>query len=82
MLELLAARGGRSVSREAIIQSIWGEQEDLSEKILAVYIRRLRIKIEDDPDQPRYLHTVRGFGYRLGIDETAAPSVAPPRGAF
>ena len=49
----------------SIIDTVWGEREDLSEKILAVYIRRLRCKIEDDPDRPRYLHTVRGFGYRL-----------------
>lgn len=69
VLEMLAARAGKSVSREAIIEAIWGEQEDLSEKILAVYVRRLRCKVEQNPDQPRYLHTVRGFGYRLGVDD-------------
>ena len=68
ILDLLAARGGKSVSREAIIEAVWGEQEDLSDKILAVYVRRLRIKIEENPEQPRYLHTVRGFGYRLAAD--------------
>lgn len=70
VLELLAVNGGKSVSRETIIDSVWGEQEDLSEKILAVYIRRLRCKIEEDPDRPRYLHTVRGFGYRLAAAVT------------
>ena len=70
VLELLAANGGKSVSRETIIGTVWGEQEDLSEKILAVYIRRLRCKIEEDPDRPRYLHTVRGFGYRLAAAVT------------
>lgn len=70
VLELLATRGGKSVSRETIIDTVWGEQEDLSEKILAVYIRRLRCKIEDDPDQPRYLQTVRGFGYKLAAAVT------------
>lgn len=69
VLDLLAARGGRSASRESIIESIWGEEEDLSEKILAVYVRRLRCKIEENPDRPRYLHTVRGFGYRLAAGE-------------
>lgn len=69
VLELLARRGGKAVSRETIIDTVWGEQEDLSEKILAVYIRRLRLKIEKDPDNPRYLHTVRGFGYRLAAGE-------------
>jgi DNA-binding response OmpR family regulator len=65
ILDLLAAYDGRSASRETIIESIWGEEEDLSEKILAVYVRRLRLKIEENPEQPQYLHTVRGFGYRL-----------------
>lgn len=69
ILELLAARDGRSASREMIIESIWGEEEDLSEKILAVYVRRLRLKIEENPDQPRYLHTIRGFGYRLAAGD-------------
>jgi DNA-binding response OmpR family regulator len=66
ILELLAQSVGRSVSRETLIDGVWGERDDLSEKILAVYVRRLRIKIERDPDNPQYLHTVRGFGYRLG----------------
>jgi DNA-binding response OmpR family regulator len=66
ILDFLAQRSGRSVSREALIDRVWGERDDLSEKILAVYVRRLRIKIERDPDKPEYLHTVRGFGYRLG----------------
>ncbi|HEV2718809.1 MAG TPA: response regulator transcription factor [Thermoanaerobaculia bacterium] len=65
ILDLLASRDGRSASRETIIETIWGEQEDLSDKILAVYVRRLRCKIEENPDQPQYLHTIRGFGYRL-----------------
>lgn len=69
ILELLATRDGRSASRETIIESIWGEEEDLSEKILAVYVRRLRLKIEEDPEQPQYLHTVRGFGYRLAAGD-------------
>ena len=69
ILELLAARGGRSASREAIIESIWGEEEEFSEKILAVYVRRLRCKIEENPDQPRYLQTIRGFGYRLAAGD-------------
>ena len=69
ILDFLAARGGKSASREAIIEAVWGEQEELSEKILAVYVRRLRMKIEENPDKPRYLHTIRGFGYRLAAGE-------------
>ena len=67
ILDFLAQSAGRSVSRDALIDRVWGERDDLSEKILAVYVRRLRIKIERDPDNPEYLHTVRGYGYRLGM---------------
>ena len=67
ILDFLAQSAGRSVSRDALIDRVWGERDDLSEKILAVYVRRLRIKIERDPDKPEYLHTVRGYGYRLGM---------------
>jgi DNA-binding response OmpR family regulator len=66
ILDLLAQSLGRSVPRETLIDRVWGERDDLSEKILAVYMRRLRRKIERDPDNPQYLHTVRGYGYRLG----------------
>ena len=41
-----------------------------SDKILAVYVRRLREKLEADPQNPRYLHTIRGFGYRLAAEES------------
>ncbi len=65
LLILLAQREGRAMAKEAILDHLF-EGEVRSEKILAVYIRRLRQKIEADPDNPTALHTVRGFGYRLG----------------
>jgi DNA-binding response OmpR family regulator len=65
LLELLASRAGRVMSKDAILEAVWSDAEDVSEKILAVYIRRLRCKIEASPDDPRYLQTVRGVGYRL-----------------
>jgi DNA-binding response OmpR family regulator len=63
--QFLARHAGRSVSRDTIIEAVWGDDEEMSEKILNVYIRRLRMKIEQNPDEPRHLQTVRGFGYRL-----------------
>jgi len=65
LLMLLARRLGRAVAKEEILEHLF-EGEVRSEKILAVYIRRLRQKIEMDPDNPTTLHTVRGFGYQLG----------------
>ncbi|MEA2165490.1 MAG: hypothetical protein QOK37_3617 [Thermoanaerobaculia bacterium] len=68
LLVFLARRHGRAVAKEEILAHLF-EGEIRSEKILAVYIRRLRLKIETDPDNPTYLQTVRGFGYRLGATE-------------
>lgn len=68
LLMLLARRHGRAIAKEEILDHLF-DGEVRSEKILAVYVRRLRQKIEPDPDNPTYLHTVRGFGYRLGSPE-------------
>lgn len=65
LLHLLAMRRGRSVSREFLVDHLWGDDELASDKNVAVYVRRLRSKIERDPDNPEILLTVRGFGYRV-----------------
>ena len=65
IIKFLAARAGRAVEKDVILEHVWGLDEERSEKILAVYIRRLRRKLEENPDEPRILQTVRGFGYKL-----------------
>jgi DNA-binding response OmpR family regulator len=65
LLHLLAARAGKAVSRDFLLEQLWGDDELNSDKNVAVYIRRIRQKIERDPDAPEVLLTVRGFGYRL-----------------
>lgn len=65
LVHFLAQRKGRAVSKDAIIHHLWGEDEDRSDRILAVYVRHVREKIEREPESPRYLHTLRGYGYRL-----------------
>ncbi|HYI11871.1 MAG TPA: response regulator transcription factor [Thermoanaerobaculia bacterium] len=65
LLHLLAARAGKAVSRDFLIEQLWAEDELASDKNVAVYIRRIRQKIEKDPDAPEILVTVRGFGYRV-----------------
>jgi DNA-binding response OmpR family regulator len=65
LLYLLAARAGKAVSRDFLIEQLWSEDELASDKNVAVYIRRIRQKIERDPDAPEILLTVRGFGYRI-----------------
>jgi DNA-binding response OmpR family regulator len=67
LLHLLASRAGKAVSRDYLIDQLWSEDELGSDKNVAVYIRRIRQKIEKDPDAPEILLTVRGFGYRLAV---------------
>ena len=62
LTELWASRG-TVMSRSSLSERIWGERHHGSEKSLEVYIGRLRQKIEDNPDEPTLIRTVRGSGY-------------------
>ncbi len=58
---------GAVLSREKLLMEIWDiAGEYVNDNTLTVYIKRLRDKIEDDPQNPRYIWTVRGLGYKLG----------------
>ena len=58
---------GKAFSREEIFRTVWGDQfTGDRHKIVDVNIRRLRLKIEDDPSKPVYIQTVWGYGYRWG----------------
>lgn len=65
IIEILARRTPRVVAKETLMNELWGASEERSEKILAVYVRHIRQKIEANPDAPVYLQTRRGFGYTL-----------------
>ncbi|MCL6457708.1 MAG: response regulator transcription factor [Gorillibacterium sp.] len=53
-------------TKAQLFDSVWGENYETDDNTVTVHIRRLRIKIEDDPSHPRYVETVWGIGYRLG----------------
>ena len=53
-----------ALDRASILQHIWGENYPGENKIVDVNIRRLRMKIEDDPSDPRYIRTIWGYGYK------------------
>jgi DNA-binding response OmpR family regulator len=53
------------VSRDEILENLWEDESPDSDKIVAVYIRRLRKKLEVNPDEPEHILTVRGFGYKV-----------------
>ncbi len=65
LLEFFVAHPGRAYSREQLLESVWGEQRNVSPRTVDVHVRRLREQIEEQPDSPRHLTTVRGFGYRF-----------------
>ena len=66
ILKLFMQNPGRALSREDIQSAVWGKENEGDLKIVDVNIRRLRIKIEDDPTEPTYITTVWGFGYKWG----------------
>lgn len=68
VLLLLARQRGTALDKTWLFQQVWGNAPEEGIKALAVYIRRLRRKIEADEDHPTCILTVRGFGYKLAGD--------------
>ena len=66
IVKLFMENPGKALSREEILDSVWGKDYFGELKIVDVNIRRLRIKIEDNPTSPMYINTVWGFGYKWG----------------
>src|SRR5215212_7468605 len=73
LLVALAGRAGRVVTRDDLMAEVWDENWFGSTKTLDVHVGWLRRKLGDDPAQPRYLHTVRGVGFRFASDEEPKP---------
>ncbi len=69
ILELLMRNSQIVISRETLIERVWGYEFVGDDNRVDVYIRRVRRKIEPDPAQPRYLHTVRGIGYVFRVEQ-------------
>lgn len=69
LLSCLMQNQGRVLTPTILVEKVWGYDYEGESNPVAVYIRRLRIKIEEDPRQPRHITTVRGHGYRFEPDE-------------
>jgi DNA-binding response OmpR family regulator len=65
LLVFLAKKPGRPYTREQILDNVWGYGTSGYDPVVTTYIARLRSKIEEDPDNPRYIQTVRGVGYKF-----------------
>lgn len=67
LLLLFMANQGRIITRDLLLEEIWNiSREDVNDNTLSVYIKRIRNKIEDDPQNPCFIKTIRGMGYKLG----------------
>jgi DNA-binding response OmpR family regulator len=71
IMELFFENIGVALDRETILKHVWGENYYGDVKIVDVNIRRLRMKIEDEPSEPKYIVTVWGYGYRWSADQSA-----------
>jgi DNA-binding response OmpR family regulator len=71
LLDYLARHPGRVFSRDHLLDAVWGDARFVTPRSVDVYVRRIREKIESDPENPRYLKTVRGAGYRFEIPRPA-----------
>ena len=71
LLDYLARHPGRVFTRDQILDSVWRDTQYVTPRSVDVYIRKLREKIEPDPEQPVYLRTIRGAGYRFEVPKEA-----------
>ena len=72
LLRLLLENPGRVLTREVLIDRVWGSDYVGDTKTLDVHIKRLRTLIEDEPKKPTYITTVRGVGYRFEATKPSA----------
>lgn len=76
LLAVLARNAGWVVPTERLLTQVWGREYAEEHDYLRVYIRRLRSKLGDDAEHPRYIRTERGLGYRFLAGDGASPANA------
>jgi two-component system phosphate regulon response regulator PhoB len=65
LLHFLASHPGKAFTRDQVLDAVWRDLSFVTPRSVDVYIRRLREKLERDPEDPQYLKTVRGVGYKF-----------------
>ncbi|KFI97897.1 Response regulators consisting of a CheY-like receiver domain and a winged-helix DNA-binding domain [Bifidobacterium stellenboschense] len=65
LLAVLAAGSGEAISRSTLLKKVWGYDGNGDTRLVNVHIQRLRAKVEDDPEKPQIIVTVRGIGYKF-----------------
>jgi two-component system response regulator MtrA len=66
LLLTLAQKPKQVFTREMLLEKVWGYHYKADTRLVNVHVQRLRSKIEEDPDNPKIVTTVRGIGYRAG----------------
>ena len=69
ILRLLAARVGEVVTRDELLDEVWGYEQYPTTRTVDNHIALLRSKLEEDPSKPRHLLTVHGVGYKLVLEK-------------
>jgi two-component system, OmpR family, alkaline phosphatase synthesis response regulator PhoP len=67
LLRYLVDNRGRVVPREELLQNVWEYSSDVSSRTIDVHVAWLRQKLEDNPQNPKHIHTIRGKGYRFSV---------------
>ena len=68
LLHTLASKPTQVFSREMLLEQVWGYQYKADTRLVNVHVQRLRSKVEEDPENPKIVMTVRGHGYKAGSD--------------
>lgn len=65
LLDYFYQHKNTNISRTELLSTVWGYESDISTRTLDVHVARLRQKMSDAHDIPRYIHTIRGIGYKF-----------------
>ena len=70
ILELLLSRPGEVITRDGFLNQLWGEDVYVTHRVIDTHMASLRKKLEDDPNNPEHILSVRGVGYRLDVNSS------------
>ena len=73
LLEYLVRHPSRVFTRDQLLDAVWGDARFVTPRSVDVYVGRIREKIEESPETPRYLKTLRGAGYRFEMPKSREP---------
>ena len=71
LLAFLMSRPGRVCGRSELISEVWGRDRDVADRAVDVCVLRLRQKLHDAPEKPRWIHSIRGFGYTFDPERSS-----------